>query len=63
MATAKIRAQRVLIVNAMTMEPSTIKGLRRRRRSPHVYAILYLVDIVGETGDQCIRFPESQVSV
>ena len=34
MATVKIRAQRVLIVNAMTMEPSTIKGLRRRRRSP-----------------------------
>ena len=34
MATAKISAQRTLMVKAITIEPRTINGLRRRRRSP-----------------------------
>ena len=52
MATTKIRAQRRLMVKAMTMEPRTINGLRRRRRSPDIQPVLNPVDVIGKSGDQ-----------
>ena len=44
---------RVLMVKAMIMEPSTINGLRSRRRSP-IFTVLYLIDIISQAGDQSI---------
>ncbi len=63
MATAKISAQRTLMVKAITIEPRTINGLRRRKTESHVYSVLYLIDIVCKTGDQRVSAKGVQLRI
>ena len=54
-AITKINAQRTLMVKAMTIEPRTIKGPSKKKAKTHIYAVLDLIHVISETGDERIR--------
>ena len=51
-ATTNTRAQRTLMVNAITMEPRTIKRAAKQQPESHVQSVLHLIDIIGQSCDQ-----------